>query len=87
MVYSESSPPIPDNGFVQETLFTEELLLTVPSEHTLAIKEKIELKDLETERFILIKEVHGPGDQISRFCQQSDLRLQFVFSSAESLPC
>jgi LysR family transcriptional regulator, hydrogen peroxide-inducible genes activator len=77
------STPIPDNGFVQETLFTEELLLTVPSEHPLAIKEKIELKDLEAERFILIKEVHGPGDQIAKFCQQSDLRLQFVLENSQ----
>jgi LysR family hydrogen peroxide-inducible transcriptional activator len=77
------SLPIPDNGFMQETLFTEELLLTVPSEHPLAIKEKIGLKDLEAERFILIKEVHGPGDQISKFCQQSDLHLQIVLENSQ----
>lgn len=77
------SLPIPENGFEQETLFTEEFLLTVPSEHPLAIKEKIEMADLEGERFILIREAHSPGDQVLKFCRRRDLHLQIVLENSQ----
>jgi LysR family hydrogen peroxide-inducible transcriptional activator len=57
--------------------------LTVPSEHPLAIKEAIELKDLEAEKFILIKEVHGPGDEIPMLCKRGDLHLQIVLENSQ----
>lgn len=72
-----------DNGFVQETLFTEELLLTVPSEHPLAIKDKIEMKDLEAERFILIKESHAPDEHILKDWQKSDLHLRIILENSQ----
>jgi len=77
------SLPISSDGFEKEALFTEELLLAVPSKHPLAVKEKVSVSDLETERFILMKEGHCLGDQILSFCTQNDLRLQIVLRSSQ----
>jgi LysR family hydrogen peroxide-inducible transcriptional activator len=77
------SLPISSDGFQKEALFTEELLLAVPSKHPLAVKEKVLVSDLETERFILMKEGHCLGDQILSFCTQNDLRLQIVLRSSQ----
>lgn len=77
------SLPISNDGFERETLFAEELLLAVPSKHPLAVKEKVLLSDLETERFILMKEGHCLGDQILSFCTQNDLRLHIVLRSSQ----
>lgn len=77
------SLPISNDGFERETLFAEELLLAVPSKHPLAVKEKVSVSDLETERFILMKEGHCLGDQILSFCTQNDLRLQIVLRSSQ----
>jgi LysR family hydrogen peroxide-inducible transcriptional activator len=75
--------PIPDGDFEQETLFTEEFLLTVPSKHPLAMKEKIEMKDLETERFILMREPDFPGEQVIKLCQRRDLHLHIVLENSQ----
>jgi LysR family hydrogen peroxide-inducible transcriptional activator len=77
------SLPISSDRFEKEALFTEELLLAVPSKHPLAVKEKVSVSDLETERFILMKEGHCLGDQILSFCTQNDLRLQIVLRSSQ----
>jgi len=77
------SLPISSDGFEKEALFTEELLLAVPSKHPLAVKEKVSVSDLITERFILMKEGHCLGDQILSFCTQNDLRLQIVLRSSQ----
>ncbi len=77
------SLPISSDGFEKEALFTEELLLAVPSKHPFAVKEKVLASDLETERFILMKEGHCLGDQILSFCTQNDLRLQIVLRSSQ----
>lgn len=79
------SLPIPDRGFEQETLLSEELLLTVPSKHPLAIKEKIEMKDLQTERFILMKEADCPGEQMLNLSQRRDLHLVLENSQIETV--
>lgn len=77
------SLPISSDGFEKESLFTEELLLAVPSKHPLAVKEKVSVTDLEKERFILMKEGHCLGEQILSFCTQNDLRLQIMLRSSQ----
>ena len=77
------SLPIPEEGCEQEVLFKEELLLSVPSKHPFAVKEKVCLADLENERFILMKDGHCLGDQILSFCTKNDLRLQIMLRSSQ----
>ena len=78
-----ASLPIPKKGFENEILFQEELLLAVPSKHPLAIQEKVEIKDLETQRFILMKEGHCLADQVLTFCHKNDLHLQIVLETSQ----
>jgi LysR family transcriptional regulator, hydrogen peroxide-inducible genes activator len=77
------SLPVPKNAFVKETLFQEELLLAVPPKHPLAIQEKVEVKDLESERFILMKEGHCLADQVLTFCHKNDLKLEIVLETSQ----
>lgn len=77
------SLPIGDNRFSKETLFTEELLLAMPAGHRLATKRKVRLVDLETEKFILMKEGHCLGDQVLTFCGRRDFHPQVSCRSAQ----
>lgn len=78
-----ASLPIPRNGFEKEVLFQEELLLAVPSKHRLAVQEKVQVKDLESERFILMKEGHCLADQVLTFCNKNELHLQIVLETSQ----
>jgi LysR family transcriptional regulator, hydrogen peroxide-inducible genes activator len=75
--------PIANRGFQKETLFTDELLLAVSSNHPLAVKEKICLSDLPKEQFLLMKEGHCLGDQIISFCTKNALRLRGFLRSSQ----
>jgi LysR family hydrogen peroxide-inducible transcriptional activator len=77
------SLPIKENGYEKEELFTEELLLALPSNHPLATKPKIEIEDLCPEKFILMKEGHCLGDQALVFCHKHDFRPQIVLRSSQ----
>lgn len=66
------SLPITETGFEIVTLFTEELLLALPAKHPLAKKRSVQMDDLENERFILMKEGHCLGDQVTGFCNRRD---------------
>ena len=77
------SLPLPNDRWEKRILFQEDLVLAVPSKHPLAVKEQINLSDLENERFILMKDGHCLGDQVLSFCNRNDLRLQVVFRSSQ----
>jgi LysR family transcriptional regulator, hydrogen peroxide-inducible genes activator len=77
------SLPIKENGFEIEELFTEELLLALPSNHPLVAKEKIKIEDLCPEKFILMKEGHCLGDQALVFCHRHDFRPHIVLRSSQ----
>ena len=77
------SLPLSRNGLEKETLFKEELLLTVPSNHPLAVKDKVEMKDLETDRFILMREGHCLADQVLSFCHKSNLHLKIDLEASQ----
>jgi LysR family hydrogen peroxide-inducible transcriptional activator len=77
------SLPIQEHGFEIEELFTEELLLALPSAHPLAAKETIRLDDLSSEKFILMKEGHCLGDQALVFCHRHDFRPYIEFRSSQ----
>lgn len=68
--------PLPGNGVQKEILFEEELLLAAPPGHPLAVKENIELKDLENEQFILMEEEHCLAAQVTSFFQKNGVHAQ-----------
>lgn len=77
------SLPIPKNGFEREILFQEELLLAVPPKHPLAIQAKVDVRDLASERFILMKEGHCLADQVLTFCHKNGSKLQIVLETSQ----
>ncbi|WP_165225974.1 LysR family transcriptional regulator [Aquisphaera insulae] len=53
-----------------ETLFEEELLLAMPSDHPLAARDWVELDDLREQPFVLLDEAHCLSDDIRSFCRR-----------------
>jgi LysR family hydrogen peroxide-inducible transcriptional activator len=62
--------PIEDERLTVETLFSENLLVAVPSKHALAHRRRITLEDLTKERFVLLNEIHCLGEQVVRLCDR-----------------
>lgn len=67
-------PPVIDNTFSSEIIFEEPLMVTLPVNHRLALSEKVSLRELVKEPFILFPRSQAPGlyDQIISLCQQAD---------------
>lgn len=78
-----ASLPIHDERFQTETLFTEDLLVALPSGHPLLKKQTLRAADLEPERFILMKEGHCLGDQVLNFCTRRDVHPNVFCRSAQ----
>ncbi len=78
-----ASLPIADERFAKETLLSEELLLAVPTGHPLAKQRKVQAADLESERFILMKEGHCLGDQVLRFCDRREIQPRVSLRSTQ----
>ena len=78
-----ASLPINDPRFEVSELFAEELLLALPPSHALARRRNLSFADLESERFILMKEGHCLGEQVLSFCNRSDLHPTVSFRSAQ----
>jgi LysR family hydrogen peroxide-inducible transcriptional activator len=78
-----ASLPISDGRFEVRELFAEELLVALPPRHPLAARREIRLRDLERERFIVLKEGHCLGDQVLNFCEQRAVRPNVTFRSAQ----
>jgi LysR family hydrogen peroxide-inducible transcriptional activator len=69
-----ASLPIADDRMATATLFSEELRVALPPGHRLAGRRRLEVADLESERFILLQEGHCLGDQVLNFCTRRDFR-------------
>lgn len=78
-----ASHPMEDKGLQLRELYDEELVLALPPGHRLLEQRRITVADLETERFIVMKEGHCLGDQVVSFCNRKDLRPQISFRSAQ----
>jgi LysR family hydrogen peroxide-inducible transcriptional activator len=81
--FALASQPIGDERLEVRKLFTEELLLALPSGHPLTRKRTVTASDLEGERLIVMKEGHCLGDQVLGFCGRRDLRPRISFRSAQ----
>ncbi len=77
------SLPIADPAFETRTLFTEDLLVALPPGHPFATKRTLRAADLETERFILMKEGHCLGDQVLSFCTRREISPKVSCRSAQ----
>ncbi len=78
-----ASLPLKGSEFEVRPLFSEELLLAVPSQHPLAKRKSVSLSNLEAERFILMKEGHCLGAQTLEVCHQVKLEPNVVLRSAQ----
>ncbi len=81
--FALASQPIHDGRLEVRELFTEELLLALPSGHPLARKRTVNADDLKQERLIVMKEGHCLGHQVLNFCDRRDLRPNISFRSAQ----
>jgi len=77
------SLPINERGFEIEELFSEDLLVALPSKHPLAGKSQIHVKDLRSEQFILMHEGHYLGDQLLGCCQRHDFQPRILTRSGQ----
>lgn len=78
-----ASLPVSDERMQTETLFNEELLVALPPNHPLVKKRTLRAADLESERFILMKEGHCLGDQVLNFCSRRDFHPNILCRSAQ----
>ncbi len=77
------SLPIDDTTFETRTLFTEDLLVALPPGHSFATRRTLRAADLESERFILMKEGHCLGDQVLSFCTRREISPKVSCRSAQ----
>lgn len=57
-----------------EPLFDEELLLVLPTDHPLALKESVASEDLRSQPFVLLDEAHCLSGHIASFCRQQQFQ-------------
>lgn len=62
-----------------EPLFTEELMLVMPSDHPLVDVERVRARDVEKYAFVLLSEAHCLSDEVQNFCERK--RIQPVATS------
>jgi len=74
--------PIPLSGLVAERLFFEPFRFACPSDHELARRENIRLRDLKREPLLLMGDGHCLRDQTLSLCNQSPLPSQSRYASS-----
>jgi len=57
-----------------ESLFEEELVLVMPTNHSLVKKKSISLKDVRELSFVMLGEGHCLSDNIAAFCQRQQVQ-------------
>ncbi len=78
-----ASLPLHNDRLEVHRLFTEELLVALPSRHPLTRKSTLTAADLQGERLIVMKEGHCLGEQVLGFCERRGLRSHISFRSAQ----
>ena len=74
----------PTNPNIQvEQLFSEELLLCLPVDHTLVHQKSVVAADLRQEKFILMHDSHCLGAQAQEFCQSKGFKPRISCHSAQ----
>ncbi|MET3289421.1 UNVERIFIED_CONTAM: DNA-binding transcriptional LysR family regulator [Brevibacillus sp. OAP136] len=74
--------PIEAPTIVHETAIIEEIYLAVPPAHPLAGKKEIDLAELESQPFVLLKEGQGFRQISLRLCEKAGFKPRIVFESS-----
>lgn len=78
------SPPFTDDTEMQlSPLFEDELLITLPSGHALAKKQRLKLRDLNDQPMVLMKDVHCLSRQSISLCKTSNITPRITLESAQ----
>ncbi len=75
--------PVPGTGLECHELMREELYLALPSRHRLASRASVDLRQIEREPFLLIKEGHCFRENTLAACRRARLQLNVVFESGQ----
>jgi LysR family hydrogen peroxide-inducible transcriptional activator len=75
--------PLADPHLEMEELFTEPLLLALPPGHALAARKRVTVRDLASERFILLSEMHCLAEQVLNFCRAHECQPFIACKSAQ----
>ena len=74
--------PVPLDGLVAEPLFFEPFLCACPSDHDLAQRERVRLRDLKREPLLLMEDGHCLRDQALSLCHHSPPPNQSRYASS-----
>ena len=74
--------PVPMDGLVSEPLFFEPFRCACPSDHDLARRERVRLRDLKREPLLLMGDGHCLRDQTLSLCHPSPLPNQSRYASS-----
>jgi len=66
--------PVESRHLRVESLFDEELLLVLPTNHLLAQQQKISLADVADYPFVMLNEAHCLTDHIASFCRRKSVQ-------------
>ena len=75
--------PLTDSHLESEPLVVEPLLLAVPQGHALATRKRVTVRDLASERFILLSEMHCLAEQVLNFCRAHECQPFIACKSAQ----
>lgn len=65
--------PIQQAGLHVEPILTEDLLAVLPSDHPLAVKARVTMRELANERFVLLNEAHCLTGTALSFCTRRNV--------------
>ncbi|MEM9399315.1 MAG: LysR family transcriptional regulator [Verrucomicrobiota bacterium] len=78
------SPPTKIDGDADHhLLMRDELLLTLPQRHSLCRLKQIELKQLKSERLVLLQDAHCLSRQSESYCKASGIKADVTIQSSQ----
>lgn len=75
--------PVMDAHLESEPLMVEPLLLAMSRDHPLANRKRVTVRDLSSERFILLNEMHCLAEQALNFCRAHECQPFIACKSAQ----
>jgi LysR family hydrogen peroxide-inducible transcriptional activator len=73
----------PSPSLRRQSLGSEPLLALVPEEHPLAKKDLVEFDDLNSQRFLLLHEMHCLSQQVNHLLESRRLRPEIAFAGSQ----
>ena len=79
------SLPVKGAGLVMKELFRDHLYLAVPEDHSMAAEDKVHLRRLSDERFLILKDGHCLRDETLAVCDRARARFNGQFEADQFL--